>query len=183
MDLLDNVFFLVEQNVIRQDKNLLFWNFCDLFIMCEVKGLCKEVQFVFQNFFVCQCYDKVIDVKQKELVDFCFLYEWFLVMCVFQRIIYVYVGLINFGKMYQVIKVFENVKIGFYVGLFCLLVIEIYYCLVVRGKKCVFIIGEEIQILDDLDVYFKSCIVEMVLFNQFVDVCVIDEIQMFEDLV
>jgi ATP-dependent RNA helicase SUPV3L1/SUV3 len=181
MDLLDNAFLLAEQNVTRQDKNPLFWNLRDSFIMREVKGLRKEVQFAFQNFLARQRHDKAIDAKQKELVDFRFPHEWFPATRALQRTIHVHVGPTNSGKTYQAIKALENAKTGFYAGPLRLLATETYHRLVARGKKCALITGEEIQIPDDSDVYFKSCTVEMVPLNQPVDVCVIDEIQMLED--
>ncbi|KAK0386010.1 hypothetical protein NLU13_5847 [Sarocladium strictum] len=181
MDLLDNAFLLAEQNVTRQEKNPLFWNLRDAFITREVKGLHKEIQFAFQNFLVRQRHDKEIDAKQQEMVDFRFPHEWFPATRALQRTIHVHVGPTNSGKTYQAIKALENAKTGFYAGPLRLLATETYHRLIARGKKCALITGEEIQIPNDTDVYFKSCTVEMIPLNQQVDVCVIDEIQMLED--
>ncbi|KAL3954000.1 hypothetical protein ACCO45_011956 [Purpureocillium lilacinum] len=50
MNALDHAFLLAEQNVTRRDKNPLFWNLRDAFIMKDVKGLTKEIQYSFQSF-------------------------------------------------------------------------------------------------------------------------------------
>lgn len=181
MDLLDNSFLLAEENVTKQEKNPLFWNLRDAFITREVKGLHKEIQFAFQNFLVRQRHDKEIDKKQQELVDFRFPHEWFPATRALQRTVHVHVGPTNSGKTYQALKALENSKTGFYAGPLRLLATETYHRLIAKGKKCALITGEEIQMPEDADVYFKSCTVEMVPLNQLVDVCVIDEIQMLED--
>ncbi|KAL2204617.1 ATP-dependent RNA helicase SUV3 precursor [Sarocladium strictum] len=181
MDLLDNSFLLAEENVTKQEKNPLFWNLRDAFITREVKGLHKEIQFAFQNFLIRQRHDKEIDKKQQELVDFRYPHEWFPATRALQRTIHVHVGPTNSGKTYQALKALENAKTGFYAGPLRLLATETYHRLIAKGKKCALITGEEIQVPDDSDVYFKSCTVEMVPLNQPVDVCVIDEIQMLED--
>ncbi|KAK4092967.1 hypothetical protein Purlil1_2892 [Purpureocillium lilacinum] len=181
MNALDHAFLLAEQNVTRRDKNPLFWNLRDAFIMKDVKGLTKEIQYSFQSFVVRQRFSKELEDSQKRLLDLRFPHEWFPATRTMQRTIHVHVGPTNSGKTYNALKALENSKCGVYAGPLRLLATEVYQRLKAKGRPCALITGEEVRIPEDTDQYFSSCTVEMVPLNTRFDVAVIDEIQMIAD--
>lgn len=181
MDAIEHAFSLAEQNITRRDKNALFWNLRDAFIMKDIKGLTKEVQYSFQSFIVRQRFSKEIEDSQRRLLDFRFPHEWFPATRVMQRTIHIHVGPTNSGKTYNALKALENSKCGVYAGPLRLLATEVYQRLNAKGLPCALITGEEVRIPENTDQYFSSCTVEMVPLNTQFDVAVIDEIQMIAD--
>lgn len=181
MDTIDHAFHLAEQSVTRRDKNPLFWQLRDAFIMRDIKGLTKEIQYSFQSFIMRDRFSKETEEGQKRLLDFRYPHEWFPATRTLQRKIHVHVGPTNSGKTYNALKALENSKCGVYAGPLRLLATEVYQRLKAKGLPCALITGEEVRIPEDTDRYFSSCTVEMVPLNTRFDVAVIDEIQMIAD--
>ncbi|KAH7146304.1 P-loop containing nucleoside triphosphate hydrolase protein [Dactylonectria macrodidyma] len=181
MDVLDQAFLMAEQNITRRDKNPLFWNLRDAFILKDLKGLSNEIQYSFQSFLIRQRFSKGLEESHKRLLDFRFPHEWFPATRALQRTIHVHVGPTNSGKTYRALKALENSKRGVYAGPLRLLANEVYQRLTAKGVPCALITGEEVRIPDHTDQYFSSCTVEMTPLNERFDVAVIDEIQMIGD--
>lgn len=181
MDVLDQAFLMAEQGITRRDKNPLFWNLRDAFILKDLKGLTSELQYSFQSFLIRQRFSKGLEDSHKRLLDFRFPQEWFPATRAMQRTIHVHVGPTNSGKTYRALKALENSKSGIYAGPLRLLATEVYQRFTARGIPCALLTGEEIRIPEDTDQYFQSCTVEMTPFNTKFDVAVIDEIQLLGD--
>ncbi|RSL53561.1 hypothetical protein CEP51_014871 [Fusarium floridanum] len=181
MDVLEKAFAMAEQNITQRDRNPLFWNLRDAFILKDVKGLSNELQYSFQSFLIRQRFSKGLEESHKRLLDFRFPYEWFPATRTMQRTIHVHVGPTNSGKTYRALKALENSKRGVYAGPLRLLANEVYQRLLAKGLPCALMTGEEVRIPTDTDTYFTSCTVEMIPVNEPYDVAVIDEIQMIAD--
>lgn len=181
MDAIDHAFHLAEQSVTRRDKNPLFWSLRDAFIMKDIKGLTKELQYSFQSFVMKDRFSKETEQSQKRLLDFRYPHEWYPATRTLQRKIHVHVGPTNSGKTYNALKALENSKCGVYAGPLRLLATEVYQRLTAKGLPCALITGEEVRLPEGTDRYFSSCTVEMVPLNTRFDVAVIDEIQMIAD--
>ncbi|KAH7134608.1 P-loop containing nucleoside triphosphate hydrolase protein [Dactylonectria estremocensis] len=181
MDVLDSAFLMAEKNITRRDKNPLFWNLRDAFILKDLKGLTNEVQYSFQSFLIRQRFTKGLEESHKRLLDFRFPQEWFPATRALQRTIHVHVGPTNSGKTYRALQALENSKRGVYAGPLRLLANEVYQRLTAKGVPCALMTGEEVRIPEDTDQYFSSCTVEMTPLNEKFDVAVIDEIQMIGD--
>ncbi|KAJ3516534.1 hypothetical protein NM208_g14828 [Fusarium decemcellulare] len=181
MDVLDQAFSLAEQNITQRDRNPLFWNLRDAFILKDLKGLTNELQYSFQSFLIRQRFSKSLEESHKRLLDFRFPYEWFPATRTKQRTIHVHVGPTNSGKTYRALQALEKSKRGVYAGPLRLLANEVYQRLVAKGFPCALYTGEEIRMPENTDTYFTSCTVEMVPLNEYYDVAVIDEIQMIAD--
>lgn len=181
MDAIDHAFHLAEQSVTRRDKNPLFWSLRDAFIMKDIKGLTKELQYSFQSFVMKDRFSRETEQSQKRLLDFRYPHEWYPATRTLQRKIHVHVGPTNSGKTYNALKALENSKCGVYAGPLRLLATEVYQRLTAKGLPCALITGEEVRLPEDTDRYFSSCTVEMVPLNTRFDVAVIDEIQMIAD--
>ncbi|KAI8715125.1 RNA helicase [Fusarium sp. LHS14.1] len=181
MDVLEKAFIMAEQNVTQRDRNPLFWNLRDAFILKDVKGLSNELQYSFQSFLIRQRFSKGLEESHKRLLDFRFPYEWFPATRTMQRTIHLHVGPTNSGKTYRALKALENSKRGVYAGPLRLLANEVYQRLQAKGLPCALMTGEEVRIPQDTDTYFTSCTVEMIPVNEPYDVAVIDEIQMIAD--
>lgn len=181
MDVLEQAFVLAEQNITRRDKNPLFWNLRDAFILKDLKGLTNELQYSFQSFLIRQRFSKGLEESHKRLLDLRFPHEWFPATRAFQRTVHVHVGPTNSGKTYRALKALEKSKSGVYAGPLRLLANEVYQRLSAKGLPCALITGEEVRLPEDTDSFFTSCTVEMIPINQPFDVAVIDEIQMIAD--
>lgn len=181
MDAIDHAFLLAEKNVKRREKNPLFWSLREAFISRDVKGLTRELWYMFQSFMVRQRFSKGLEESQQRLLDFRFPFEWFPATRTMQRTIHVHVGPTNSGKTYNALKALENSKNGVYAGPLRLLATEVYQRLNAKGKPCALITGEEVRVPENTDQYFTSCTVEMIPLNSKIDVAVIDEIQMIAD--
>lgn len=181
MDVLDRAFVLAEQNVTRRDRNPLFWNLRDAFILKDLKGLTNELQYSFQSFLIRQRFSKGLEESHKRLLDFRFPQEWFPATRAVQRTIHVHVGPTNSGKTYRALQALENSKRGVYAGPLRLLANEVYQRLSAKGRPCALVTGEEVRLPENTDTYFTSCTVEMIPVNEPFDVAVIDEIQMIGD--
>ncbi|KAM5342331.1 hypothetical protein ACJ41O_013297 [Fusarium nematophilum] len=181
MDVLDQAFVLAEQNVTQRQRNPLFWNLRDAFILKDLKGLTNELQYSFQSFLIRQRFSKGLEESHKRLLDFRFPYEWFPATRTMQRTIHLHVGPTNSGKTYRALKALESSKRGVYAGPLRLLANEVYQRLNAKGLPCALMTGEEVRIPEGTDTYFTSCTVEMVPVNERFDVAVIDEIQMLAD--
>ncbi|KAF7550622.1 hypothetical protein G7Z17_g5595 [Cylindrodendrum hubeiense] len=181
MDVLDQAFLMAEQNITRRDRNPLFWNLRDAFILKDLKGLTNELQYSFQSFLIRQRFSKGLEESHKRLLDFRFPHEWFPATRTMQRTIHVHVGPTNSGKTYRALKALENSKRGVYAGPLRLLATEVYQRLTAKGIPCALLTGEEVRIPEHTDSFFSSCTVEMTPLNDKFDVAVIDEIQMIGD--
>lgn len=181
IDVLDQAFLMAEQNITRRDRNPLFWNLRDAFILRDLKGLTKELQYSFQSFLIRQRFSKGLEDSHRRMLDFRFPQEWFPATRAMQRTIHVHVGPTNSGKTYRALKALENAKSGVYAGPLRLLATEVYQRFTARGIPCALLTGEEVRIPDDTDQYFSSCTVEMTPLNTKFEVAVIDEIQMLGD--
>ncbi|KAF7560244.1 hypothetical protein G7046_g3899 [Stylonectria norvegica] len=181
LDAIDEAFTLAEQNITRRERNPLFWNLRDAFILKDIKGLTSEIQYSFQSFLIRQRFSKEMEESHKRMLDFRFPHEWFPATRAMQRTIHVHVGPTNSGKTYNALKALESSKRGVYAGPLRLLATEVYQRLVAKGLPCALITGEELRIPEDTDQYFSSCTVEMTPINEPFDVAVIDEIQMLAD--
>ncbi|CAM1503196.1 Fc.00g079720.m01.CDS01 [Cosmosporella sp. VM-42] len=181
MDAIDQSFQLAEKNVTGRDRNPLFWNLRDAFILKDLKGLANEIQYSFQSFLIRQRFSKGLEESHKRLLDFRFPHEWFPATRALQRTIHVHVGPTNSGKTYNALKALENSKSGVYAGPLRLLATEVYQRLNANGKPCALLTGEEVRIPENTDRFFSSCTVEMTPLNERIDVAVIDEIQMISD--
>ncbi|KAL6412592.1 ATP-dependent RNA helicase suv3, mitochondrial [Ilyonectria robusta] len=181
MDVLDQAFALAEQNITRRDRNPLFWNLRDAFILKDLKGLSNEIQYSFQSFLIRQRFSKGLEESHKRLLDFRFPHEWFPATRAMQRTVHVHVGPTNSGKTYRALQALENSKRGVYAGPLRLLATEVYQRLTAKGVPCALLTGEEVRIPENTDQFFSSCTVEMTPLNEKFDVAVIDEIQMIGD--
>ncbi|KAG5934974.1 hypothetical protein E4U53_000557 [Claviceps sorghi] len=181
MDAIDHAFLLAEKNVVRRDKNPLFWHLKDAFIAQDIKGLTKELKYSFQSFMMRGKFSKELEDSQKRLLDFRCPHEWFPATRTMQRTVHVHVGPTNSGKTYNALQALENSKSGVYAGPLRLLATEVYQRLQAKGRPCALITGEEVRVPEDSDQYFSSCTVEMIPLNTKFDVAVIDEIQMIAD--
>ncbi|KAI9152203.1 ATP-dependent RNA helicase suv3 [Paramyrothecium foliicola] len=181
MNHIDEAFQLAERNITDRNRNALFWNLREAFILKDLKGLSTEIQYSFQSFLMNQRTTKEIEMSHQRLLDFRFPHEWFPATRTMQRTIHAHVGPTNSGKTYNAIKALENSKRGVYAGPLRLLANEVYQRLNSKGFPCALLTGEEVRIPEDTDQYFTSCTVEMTPFNQEFDVAVIDEIQMIAD--
>ncbi|KAM0421506.1 hypothetical protein ACHAPT_010680 [Fusarium lateritium] len=181
MEVMEKAFALAEQNITQRDRNPLFWNLRDAFILKDFKGLTNELQYSFQSFLIRQRFSKGLEDSHKRLLDFRFPHEWFPATRTMQRTIHLHVGPTNSGKTYRALKALENSKRGVYAGPLRLLANEVYQRLWAKGLPCALMTGEEVRIPQDTDTYFTSCTVEMVPVNEPYDVAVIDEIQMIAD--
>ncbi|KAJ4321307.1 RNA helicase [Fusarium piperis] len=180
-DVLEKAFAMAEKNITQRDRNPLFWNLRDAFILKDVRGLSNELQYSFQSFLIRQRFSKGLEESHKRLLDFRFPYEWFPATRTMQRTIHLHVGPTNSGKTYRALKALENSKRGVYAGPLRLLANEVYQRLLAKGLPCALMTGEEVRVPQDTDTYFTSCTVEMTPVNEPYDVAVIDEIQMIAD--
>lgn len=104
--------------------------------------------------------------------------EWFPATRGRQREIHLHVGPTNSGKTYQALKRLEQAEKGLYAGPLRLLAHEVYMRLNASGKRCNLVTGDERKTADsDAKAPMTSCTVEMVPLNSYMDVAVIDEIQ------
>lgn len=181
MDALDQSFQLAEKNVTDRERNPVFWNLRDAFVMKDLKGLGNEIQYSFQSFIIRQRFAKGMEASHKKLLDFRFPHEWFPATRALQRTIHVHVGPTNSGKTYNALKALENSKRGVYAGPLRLLATEVYQRMLAKGLPCALLTGEEVRIPENTDRFFHSCTVEMTPLNEQFDVAVIDEIQMIAD--
>ncbi|KAF5021570.1 hypothetical protein F66182_6399 [Fusarium sp. NRRL 66182] len=181
MNVLDQAFDLAEQNITQRNKNPLFWNLRDAFLLKDVKGLTNELQYSFQSFLIRQRFSKGLEESHKRLLDFRFPHEWFPATRAMQRTIHVHVGPTNSGKTYRALKALESSKRGVYAGPLRLLATEVFQRLQAKGLPCSLLTGEEVRIPENTDTFFTSCTVEMIPVNEKYDVAVIDEIQMIAD--
>lgn len=180
-EVLDKAFVMAEKNITQRDRNPLFWNLRDAFILKDVRGLSSELQYSFQSFLIRQRFSKGLEESHKRLLDFRFPYEWFPATRTMQRTIHLHVGPTNSGKTYRALKALENSKRGVYAGPLRLLANEVYQRLLAKGLPCALMTGEEVRVPKNTDTFFTSCTVEMIPVNEPFDVAVIDEIQMIAD--
>lgn len=96
------------------------------------------------------------------------------------RKLYFFVGQTNSGKTHQAINELKDADCGVYLAPLRLLALENYESLISDGISTSLITGEE-EIIDE-DAGHICSTIEMVNFNFDVDVCVIDEVQMLEDV-
>jgi ATP-dependent RNA helicase SUPV3L1/SUV3 len=181
MNIVDEAFALAERNITDRNKNSLFWNLREAFILRDLAGLTKEIQYSFQSFLMRQRSNKSIEQSHQKLLDFRFPHEWFPATRTTQRTIHAHVGPTNSGKTYNAIKALENSKRGVYAGPLRLLATEIFQRLNGKNHPCALLTGEEMRFPENTDQYFTSCTVEMTPLNIEYDVAVIDEIQMISD--
>lgn len=91
-------------------------------------------------------------------------------------------GPTNSGKTYQAMEAFINADSGVYCGPLKMLAVEVYQKTNARGTSCDLVTGEERQCPNgDIPSSHVACTVEMTSIKEFVDVAVIDEIQMIKD--
>jgi ATP-dependent RNA helicase SUPV3L1/SUV3 len=96
------------------------------------------------------------------------------------RKLYFFVGQTNSGKTHQAISELKEADCGVYLAPLRLLALENYESLISDGIAASLITGEE-EIIDE-DAGHICSTIEMVNFNYDVDICVIDEVQMLEDV-
>ncbi len=97
-----------------------------------------------------------------------------------RRKLTLHIGPTNSGKTYEAIQKLQTADTGYYLAPLRLLALEGYEGLKDNGIDASLITGEE-QILDE-DATHISSTIEMLNFDVDVDVCVIDEVQMIDDL-
>lgn len=97
-----------------------------------------------------------------------------------RRKLTLHIGPTNSGKTYEAIQKLQTADTGYYLAPLRLLALEGYESLRDNGIETSLITGEE-QILDE-DATHISSTIEMLNFDVDVDVCVIDEVQMIDDL-
>ncbi|KAI1819485.1 P-loop containing nucleoside triphosphate hydrolase protein [Xylaria intraflava] len=170
-----------EQSSISRKQNPFFWSLRNAFVTGDVPGLEVELKYAFQCFLMRARFTPNILATHQDIADMRFPYEWFPATRALQRTIHLHVGPTNSGKTYNALKALENANSGIYAGPLRLLAHEVYTRFLAKGKSCALVTGEEQRIPKDVDVYFKSCTVEMTPLNHQVDVAVIDEIQMIGD--
>ncbi|KAI1327534.1 P-loop containing nucleoside triphosphate hydrolase protein [Xylariaceae sp. FL0255] len=171
-----------EQNRVSRKDNPLFWSLRNAFVTADVRGLNQEIKYAFQSFLMRSRFPQNIRAMHQKIADFRYPYEWYPATRAMQRTIHLHVGPTNSGKTYNALKALENAKSGIYAGPLRLLAHEVYSRFQAKGKHCALITGEEQRIPKDVDLYFRSCTVEMTPLNHSVDVAVIDEIQMIGDV-
>ncbi|KAJ2974220.1 hypothetical protein NUW58_g8728 [Xylaria curta] len=152
-----------ERDAVSRKENPLFWSIRNAFVTQDIDGLSAEIKHAFRN---CR---HAIPVRMVSCHPSPPAY------CPPPR------RPTNSGKTYNALKALENAKTGIYAGPLRLLAHEVYSRFMAKGKSCALITGEEQRIPQGVDVYFKSCTVEMTPLNSLVDVAVIDEIQMIGD--
>ena len=96
------------------------------------------------------------------------------------RKLYFYVGPTNSGKTYTAIRTLKESHCGIYLAPLRLLALEVYEILRKEEIPASLITGEE-QIFDEAAAHVCSTI-EMVDFDLDIDICVIDEVQMLDDV-
>ncbi|KAI1133177.1 P-loop containing nucleoside triphosphate hydrolase protein [Nemania abortiva] len=170
-----------EKNAVTRKDNPLFWSLRSAFVAQDLIGLNTEIKYAFQSFLMRSRFPASILNTHQKIADMRYPHEWFPATRALQRTIHLHVGPTNSGKTYNALKALENAKTGIYAGPLRLLAHEVYSRFTAKGKSCALITGEEQRIPKNVDVYFKSCTVEMTPLNQAVDVAVIDEIQMIGD--
>ncbi|TGJ85825.1 hypothetical protein E0Z10_g2902 [Xylaria hypoxylon] len=149
-----------EKHAVSRKENPLFWSLRNAFVLQDVKGLTDEIKYAFQSFLMRSKFPNSILATHQKITDLRFPYEWYPATRALQRTIHLHVGPTNSGKTYNALKALENAT---------------------KGRSCALITGEEQRIPKDVDIYFKSCTVEMTPLNSLVDVAIIDEIQMMGD--
>ncbi|KAI1113478.1 P-loop containing nucleoside triphosphate hydrolase protein [Nemania sp. NC0429] len=172
---------LANQGRVERESNPLFWTLRNAFITLDLRGLYAELRYAFQSFLTRSMFPGNIQATHRKIADLRFPHEWFPATRALQRTIHLHVGPTNSGKTYNALKALENARSGIYAGPLRLLAHEVYSRFTAKGVSCALITGEEQRIPKDVDVYFKSCTVEMTPLNHAVDVAVIDEIQMIGD--
>ncbi|GAP86345.1 putative ATP-dependent RNA helicase suv3 [Rosellinia necatrix] len=170
-----------EGDTVSRKQNPLFWQLRNAFVADDTKGLDAELRHAWHSFLMRSKFPKNILATHEKIADLRFPHEWFPATRALQRTVHLHVGPTNSGKTYNALKALENAKTGIYAGPLRLLAHEVYTRFQAKGKPCALITGEEQRIPKDIDVYFKSCTVEMAPLNSIVDVAVIDEIQMIGD--
>ncbi|KXT03379.1 hypothetical protein AC578_3986 [Pseudocercospora eumusae] len=120
--------------------------------------------------------------NQKNMADLRFPSEWFPATRAVHRTIHLHVGPTNSGKTYHALQRLEQAETGVYAGPLRLLAHEVYARLNAKGKQCALVTGEEKRTPTDTpDITsfdMTACTVEMTPLNFYMDVAVIDEIQM-----
>ncbi len=127
---------------------------------------------------------KGMDVTQsmERGVDLRYPTEWYPEARATPREIYLHIGPTNSGKTYNALKRLENASSGFYAGPLRLLAHEVYSRFNSNGFPCDLVTGDDVRrdVPDSTGILYSST-VEMVDVAQFVEVAVIDEIQMIAD--
>ena len=95
-----------------------------------------------------------------------------------RKIIY-HSGPTNSGKTYHAIEALCEAKTGYYLAPLRLLAAELYDTMNTKGVKTSLMTGEEVISVEDCTHY--SSTVEMAKLGEYVDCCVLDEIQMISD--
>jgi ATP-dependent RNA helicase SUPV3L1/SUV3 len=124
-----------------------------------------------------------IETAMSNVVDLKHPTEWFPVTRGYSRDIHLHIGPTNSGKTYTALKALEAARSGIYAGPLRLLAHEVYSRFNARGIKCDLHTGDDVRLETDPNAKDAriACTVEMVSTSQFVDVGVIDEIQMIAD--
>ena len=105
--------------------------------------------------------------------------DFFPVARTIHRKFYVHVGDTNSGKTYQAIEALKKAEGGIYLGPLRLLAYEKYRELNLADCPCNLITGEEARLVEGAT--FQSSTVELIDFNKYYPVAVIDEAQMIGD--
>ncbi|KAF7187531.1 ATP-dependent RNA helicase suv3, mitochondrial [Pseudocercospora fuligena] len=120
--------------------------------------------------------------NQKNMADLRYPSEWFPATRAVHRTIHLHVGPTNSGKTYHALQRLEQAETGVYAGPLRLLAHEVYARLNAKGRQCALVTGEEKRAPNDTpdatSFDMTACTVEMTPLNFYMDVAVIDEIQM-----
>ncbi|KAI1174602.1 P-loop containing nucleoside triphosphate hydrolase protein [Nemania sp. FL0916] len=170
-----------EKGAVSRTDNPLFWSLRHAFVTADLPGLITELRYGLQCFLMRSKFPSSILATHQAIADMRYPYEWFPATRALQRTVHLHVGPTNSGKTYNALQALLNAKTGIYAGPLRLLAHEVYTRFLAKGKSCALLTGEEQRIPKDVDVYYRSCTVEMAPVNTVVDVAVIDEIQMIGD--
>jgi ATP-dependent RNA helicase SUPV3L1/SUV3 len=124
--------------------------------------------------------------RQRAMMDCRYPMEWFPRARLVKRVLHLHVGPTNSGKTYQALKKLEDAKVGCYAGPLRLLAQEIYSRMNARGKPTWLVTGDDQQVPNipfdtSSGENITACTVEMIDFERYYDVAVIDEVQMAAD--
>jgi ATP-dependent RNA helicase SUPV3L1/SUV3 len=165
-----------------EDPPTLIQRLRKAYLASNLKGLEAVLKYSLETFVRNNGFSKVARENQQRLADFRYPIGWYSEARTIQREIHLHVGPTNSGKTYHALKRLEAAQSGVYAGPLRLLAHEVYTLLNAKNKLCALITGEERRIPEGTEGYLTSCTVEMIPLNKFVDVAVIDEIQMIGDI-
>jgi ATP-dependent RNA helicase SUPV3L1/SUV3 len=148
-------------------------------------GIDEHLKYAFYGHVLGGHFTEINLQNQKGMADLRYPTEWFPKARGATRTIHLHIGPTNSGKTYHALKRLEQSTNGVYAGPLRLLAHEVYSRLNAKGLCCALVTGEEQRLppgWKDEASKAVACTVEMVPLDRYLDVAVIDEIQMLGDM-